>query len=276
MDTLPQPIEQVKFETRGRVGIITINQPQKLNALRQDYFFHLSQILRHIDSRDDIFVTVLTGNGRFFSAGADVSVAGQNQGPQEEQYRQWLQSFAAYNLNITQAFYSHRKILVTALNGPVVGIAAALVAHSDFVYAAPHAYLLCPFTSLGLVAEGLASRVLTQRLGLARGPEALLMSKRITCEELVHCGFVNRVFETRPEDSAGFLRQVLEEVDSRLGEHLVPDSLLKIKGLMKGPDRQLYDALGAQEVFSGLEVFMKGIPQEQFRQIATGAKRHKL
>lgn len=68
MDSLPKPIEQVKFETRGRVAIITINQPKKLGALSQDYFFHLSQLLRHVDGRDDIFVTVLTGNGRFFSA----------------------------------------------------------------------------------------------------------------------------------------------------------------------------------------------------------------
>lgn len=205
-----------------------------------------------------------------------MSVAGQNKGPKEEQYRQTLQSFAAYNLNITQAFYSHRKILVTALNGPVVGIAAALVAHSDFVYAAPHAYLLCPFTSLGLVAEGLASHAMLRRLGPARGPEALLMSKRITCEEMVQCGFVNKVFDTAKEDSDGFLKLVLEEVDNRLGEHLVPDSLVKIKKLMRGPDRDLYDAMGVKEVFSGLEVFMKGIPQEEFRKVASGEKRHKL
>lgn len=104
----------------------------------------------------------------------------------------------------------------------------------------------------------------------------MLMSKRITCEELVQCGFVNKVFDSKPGDSDAFLKQVMEEVDNRLGEHLVPDSLLKIKALMKGPDRQMYDALGAQEVFSGLEVFMKGIPQEEFRKVATGAKRHKL
>lgn len=165
---------------------------------------------------------------------------------------------------------------MSALNGPVVGIAAALVGMSDFVYAAPHTYLLCPFTSLGLVSEGLACRVMMNRLGPARGPEALLMSKRIGCEELVHCGFVNKVFDTKPEDSEGFLKLVLEEVDNRLGEHLVPDSLMRIKELMRAPDRDLYDSLGAKEIFSGLEVFMKGVPQEEFRKIASGEKRHKL
>jgi len=276
MDTRPEPVNEVTLDIKGRVAIITINQPKKLGALSQDLFFHLSQLMRHVDGRDDVFITVLTGTGRFFSAGADVSVTGQNNGPQSEQYKQWLQSFAAFNLNITQAFYSHRKIIVSALNGPVVGIAAALVSHSDFVYAAPHAYLLCPFTSLGLVAEGLASHAMLKRLGPSRGAEALLMSKRISCEEMVQCGFVNKVFQTGKEDSAGFLKQVLEEVDNRLGEHLVADSLIRIKALMRAPDRDLYDHMGVKEVFSGLEVFMKGIPQEEFRKVASGEKRHKL
>lgn len=147
---------------------------------------------------------------------------------------------------------------------------------SDFVYAAPHTYLLCPFTSLGLVAEGLSSRAMLQRLGPARGQEALLMSKRITCQELVQCGFVNKVFETKPNESDKFLKLVLEEVDNRLGEHLVPDSLLKIKAMVKAPERDLYDAQGVKEIFGGLEVFMKGIPQEEFRKVASGEKRHKL
>lgn len=93
---------------------------------------------------------------------------------------------------------------------------------------------------------------------------------------MVQCGFVNKVFDTAKEDSDGFLKLVLEEVDNRLGEHLVPDSLVKIKKLMRGPDRDLYDAMGVKEVFSGLEVFMKGIPQEEFRKVASGEKRHKL
>lgn len=46
----------------------------------------------------------------------------------------WLRSFVALNLNITQAFYTHPKILVVGLNGPVIGLSAALVAHADFIY----------------------------------------------------------------------------------------------------------------------------------------------
>ncbi|KAF2158376.1 hypothetical protein M409DRAFT_31101 [Zasmidium cellare ATCC 36951] len=276
MDTPPKPIDEVKFEVRGRVAIITINQPKKLGALTRESYFHLSQLMRHVDGRRDIYITMLTGTGRFFSAGADVFAASSDNAPKEQEYSKWLESFAAHNLNITQAFYSHRKILVSALNGPVVGIAAALIGHSDFVYAATHTYLLCPFTSLGLLPEGLSSRALINRLGPARGMEALLMSKRITCEELVGCGFVNKVFEAGRQGTRDFLESVLHEIDERLGAHLKPDALIKTKGLIRGPDKDLYDAQGAKEVFQGLEMFMRGIPQEEFRKIASKEKVHKL
>lgn len=64
----PTQVPGVLFEIRGRVAIVTINQPKKLNALSQDLYFHIAQLLRYIDTRDDVVITVLTGKGRFFSA----------------------------------------------------------------------------------------------------------------------------------------------------------------------------------------------------------------
>lgn len=96
---------------------------------------------------------------------------------------------------MTHAFYSHSKILVTALNGPVVGLSAALSAFSDFIYCAPHTYLLTQFSSLGLVAEGGASRAMVHRMGVSKANEALLMSRRIPASELLACGFVNKIIE---------------------------------------------------------------------------------
>jgi Delta3-Delta2-enoyl-CoA isomerase len=178
-------------------------------------------------------------------------------------------------MHITHAFYSHPKILIVALNGPAVGLSAALTSFADFIYAAPHAYLLTPFSSLGLVTEGGASVGFVQRLGISKANEALIMSKRITCEELVHVGFVNKVFDTG-KDSNTFLEAVLNEVKERLGDHLNSDSMIKIKALIRTPDRATLDRMGAVEVFGGLERFLAGIPQEEFRKLASREKRHKL
>lgn len=145
------------------------------------------------------------------------------------------------------------------LNGPVVGLSAALVAHADFIYCAPHTFLLTPFSSLGLVTEGGASRALVLRLGYAKANEALIMSKRITAPELQAAGFVNAIFETGVGEDEKFRQLVLREVDERLGPHLNGDSLLGIKKLIRQPERETMDSQNSKEVFAGLERFVAGI-----------------
>lgn len=193
----------------------------------------------------------------------------------KDSHKTWLSTFVAFNLNITHAFATHPKVLVVGLNGPVVGLTAALVAHADFIYCTPSAFLLTPFSSIGLVAEGGASRALVLRLGPARANEALLMSRRIGAEQLERCGFVNDIFD-EGGDAARFNERVLREVDERLGEHLVGDSLTGIKKLVRRPEMELMHTQNVHEVFAGLERFMTGVPQQEFAKLASGAKRHKL
>lgn len=102
------------------------------------------------------------------------------------------------------------------------------------------------------------------------------MSKRITCEELVQTGFVNKVIDVGSKDSPRFLEEVLREVEERLGGHLNSESLIKIKALIRKPEMETLDRQGVEEVFAGLQRFMKGVPQEEFRKIASGEKKHKL
>ncbi|RYP93425.1 hypothetical protein DL770_000468 [Monosporascus sp. CRB-9-2] len=267
----------IKVTYAGRIATITIDNGRKLNALNMEQYYALSKTMREVAARDDIYITVLTGKGPYFSAGADVSLANRKESADPDVYREWLRGFVANNLNLTQAFYTHPKVLVAALNGPAVGLSAALTAFADFVYAAPHTFLLTPFSSLGLVAEGGASRALVQRLGVARANEALIMSRRIPCEELVAAGYVNKVFDAGdPEDSDAFLRLVMREVDERLGDHLIGDSLIGIKALIRRPEIEVLERQNIAEVFAGLDRFVKGVPQEEFNKIATGKKRHKL
>lgn len=155
-----------------------------------------------------------------------------------------------------------------------MGLSAALVAFADFVYCVPSTFLLTPFSSLGLVAEGGASRALVQRLGVSKANEALIMSRRIPSDELLQTGFVNKVLDAA--DSDKFRAAVLHEIDERLGAHLVGDSLTGIKALIRKPEKEIMDAQNVAEVFAGLDRFMTGIPQAEFAKLASGAKRHKL
>ncbi|KAI2615486.1 ClpP/crotonase [Hypoxylon sp. NC1633] len=267
--------EVIKVQYAGRIATITIDNEKKLNALDLKGYYDISKALREVAVRDDIYITVLTGKGRYFSAGADTSIR-RNENVDPDVYAHWLRTFVANNLNLTRAFYTHPKILVAALNGPAVGLSAAIVAFADFVYCAPHTFLLMPFSSLGLVAEGGASHAMVRRLGISKANEALIQSKRITCEELVQTGFANKVFECEKGDSDGFLKKVMHEIDDTMGDHLNSDSLLGIKALIQRPHIDILDKQNVAEVFAGLDRFVKGIPQEEFEKIATGKKRHKL
>jgi peroxisomal 3,2-trans-enoyl-CoA isomerase len=84
------------------------------------------------------------------------------------------------------------------------------------------------------------------------------------------------VFDVGSKDSPKFLEEVLREIDDRLGDHLNGESLVKIKALIRKPDMDTLDRQGVEEVFGGLSRFLKGVPQEEFRKIASGEKKHKL
>lgn len=187
-----------------------------------------------------------------------------------------MRETVANNLNITQAFYSHSKILVTALNGPVVGIAAALISFSDFIYCVPHTYLLTPFSSLGLIAEGGASVGFARRMGIGKANEALLTSRKVPAADLLACGFVNRIFECSQHEDAKFRTLVLDHIGNIMGEHLVSSSLIETKALIAAPMRRDIDSSVVAELFGGLRRTVAGIPQREFEKIRTGAKRHKL
>jgi len=278
----PSVEEVVSLKLTPPLAVITISNPRKLNALNQDHYYRLSCLLQDIAANNAFTITILTGAGRFFSAGADVSTsrptapsASDLSIPDTTRHRarrEILRSFVANNLDLTRAFYTHPKILIAALNGPAVGLSAALLGFADFIYATPHTFILTPFSSLGLVAEGGASIGFVNRMGISLANEALLMSRKILMPQLLSSGFVNKEF---PADEA-FLKTVITEVKDKLGEHLNGESLIKIKGLIRERERSEMEAQGVKEVIGGLDRFAKGVPQEEFRRLASGEKRHKL
>ena len=102
------------------------------------------------------------------------------------------------------------------------------------------------------------------------------MSKRITSEEMLQVGFINKIFDVGKDEQEKFLAQVLQEVKERLGDHLNSESLVQVKAIIRKPEREMMDGQTVAEVMGGLERFAAGVPQEEFRKIASGEKRHKL
>ncbi len=93
---------------------------------------------------------------------------------------------------------------------------------------------------------------------------------------MLQVGFVNKIVDTGKDEQGRFMAEVLREVNDRLGNHLNVDSLIQVKALIRKPERDVLDAQNVAEVFGGLERFAQGVPQEEFRKLASGEKRHKL
>ena len=184
-------------------------------------------------------------------SGVDVSIS-RPIDPGTDIWRESLRETVAYTLNSTEAFYTHSKILVTVLNRPVVGIAAALISFSDFISCAPHAYLLTPFTSFGLIAEGGASVGFVRCMGASKATEALLMSRKILADDLVACGFVNKIFKDCGEgEDEKLSERVVAHVDDILGPHLVGSSLLKTKKFLVLSMKRQIDQSVVTELMGG-------------------------
>ncbi|THH12747.1 hypothetical protein EW146_g7404 [Bondarzewia mesenterica] len=248
-------MSKVTISVSQGIATITFNRPTTLNAITAEDYEAFSCALRDIDKRDDVVVTVWQATGKWFCAyvphenlreisslktrifprGTDLKAS---KPPAPTLRHQFLERVAATNTETSQALYSHGKILVAALNGPVMGIAAAFLGHFDFIYCMPEAWLSVPFTFLGLVSEGGASALFMKRMGLAKANEALIWGKKLSSQELLACGFINQIFPQQPVESfhASVREHLLEQLSG-----LEPTAVLGVKktseGWLKGTKR---------------------------------------
>jgi len=283
----------ITFAVEENIGIITLNLPKKLNAMTTSLYYRLGALLREADTHPLTLVTLIIGTGRFFSAyvcliqlcrghqltscrGADLQAGPETADTPDEAgpRRAWLPALVTNTVDVPSAFFTHSKVLICALNGPVIGLSAALVSHADFIYAVPHAYLLTPFGSLGLVSEGGASTSFVRRMGLSLANEALLKGRKITATELKAVGFVNNLVSAKDENE--FRVSVLGDIKATFGQHLVASSVLETKRIMRRPIVREQETQALDELFTGVNRFAAGIPQAEMMKIMTGEKKHKL
>lgn len=269
--------KDILYEVKDRITTITLNIPTKLNALTGPQYLLLASLVDRADSEEDTICTVIQSTGKFFSAGANVSDIGNDVDASEFfSHEYWLSNFVARNVYLTDLFHNHKKVLVAALNGPVIGLSSALVALCDFVYAINEkkVYLLAPFSNLGLVAEGAASSTLFLRLGWSVASEALLFAKPIAGPTLKRLGFINKTY-----DSAKSTEEFNSQVHNDLVEqfsNLYEPSIFANKQLLKANRDQLINSANSKEVIQGLNRWVQGIPQQRFAEVAMKERKHKI
>tara|TARA_B100000678_G_scaffold289702_2_gene300845 strand:+ start:154 stop:945 length:792 start_codon:yes stop_codon:yes gene_type:complete len=175
-------------ETIGKVMKITLNRPDRMNALTTGMFDELRGILEDLDT-EQTRALVITGAGRAFCAGADISGRGFGPGKPGDASRASLEDH--YNPGML-ALASADIPVITAVNGAAAGIGATLALSGDLIVAGKSAYFLQAFVNIGLVPDGGGTWVLPKAMGLPRAMEAMLLGERLPAEDALAMGAINR------------------------------------------------------------------------------------
>ena len=166
---------------------ITLNKPQSLNALDLEIREELLVALNESARDDEVRVLVITGQGRAFCAGGDLSTMGRDFAPGEGRTR--LQNIQ----RITRAITSMDKLVIAAVNGPAAGAGCNLALSCDFIIAAEEAKFVEPFGKVGLVPDLGGLYFLPRLVGLLKAKEMVFTWKTIDAREAEKIGMVNRV-----------------------------------------------------------------------------------
>lgn len=179
----------VKYDMKDEaVALITLDRPKALNAFNADMRRDLRGAVARASYDPAVRCFVITGEGRGFSAGADVTDA-----MAERTVEDVLNAEYAAFLSIIQAC---DKPVIAAINGPAAGIGMTLALTCDLRVMAEDAYLMSAFSNIGLVPDGGLSWLLTQEVGYARAYQLAIEAEKIPALRCLDLGLVNRVVPT--------------------------------------------------------------------------------
>lgn len=168
------------------VTTVTLNRPDRLNALNMQLVNELHDVLAEEDRNDETRVIVLTGAGRAFSAGADLRPSDTNSRPPSANAPTLAEK-------LFQALSDVEKPIIASINGVAVGGGCTMTLLCDIRIASENARFQLPFTKLGICAELGSTYVLPRLIGLGKASELVLTSKMIEAEEAGQMGLVNHV-----------------------------------------------------------------------------------
>lgn len=197
----------LQIDDRNRVRTLTLNRPEVLNAFNEALYEATGEALRLAAEDPDVAVVLLTGAGRAFSAGNDLT---------EMQARITNPGIANQGSHFTamiDALTRFPKPLICAVNGVGVGIGTTILGYADLAFMSSTARLKCPFTSLGVAPEAASSYLLPQLIGRQNAAWLLMSSEWVSAQEALAMGMVWKVCE--PDDLLDEARQHAEILAGR-------------------------------------------------------------
>lgn len=176
--------ETILLDIKGRVGLITLNRPQALNALNAQLINELNQALDQLEADRDIGCIVLTGSAKAFAAGADIKEMAELRYPQI-----YLDDLFVESDKVA----ARRKPIIAAVSGFALGGGCELALMCDFILAADNAKFGQPEIKLGVLPGMGGTQRLTRAVGKAKAMELCLTGRLMGAEEAERAGLVARI-----------------------------------------------------------------------------------
>ena len=219
--------ETISLDIENRVATITINRPKMMNAFNEQLIWDMGDATEKVKNDSQIRVLVITGEGRGFSAGADLT----------ERAASWSDTKAALQRGyhpFLKNIIEMPKPVIGAINGAAAGIGAALAMACDLRIMAKDAYIMSVFSNIALVPDGGLSFLLTRAIGYARALEYAIEAKKISSADCLSMGIANKVVEL--DDLTAETKKWAEHLSKRS-----PQALSLTKKLMNDSLTQSYD-----------------------------------
>jgi len=182
--------ETVELARAGAAARIVLNRPERMNAWNDQLAADLRDALDRVADDASLRALQITGAGRGFSSGADLSGGI----PLRDDGRPDIGTALRERYHpIILAIRELPKPVVAVVNGPAVGVGCSLALACDLVVAAESAYFLLAFVNIGLVPDGGSSGLVPARVGLGRATELAMLGERLPARDAVVWGLANRV-----------------------------------------------------------------------------------
>lgn len=180
--------EHIRFQQQKNIGIISINRPEKKNALTQAMYQQLHGYLSEAESNNDIQAILIHGEGGNFTSGNDITDFQNVTSPKD----------LAAVLGFLKALTTIKKPLIAAVEGYSIGVGTTLLLHCDLVYAHKNTIFQTPFAALGLCPEAGASLLMPAMLGYHNAVRLLMLGDKINGVDAKDMGLVTEVVDNAP------------------------------------------------------------------------------
>ncbi len=255
----------IQIEIKKSIACITLNRPDKLNSFNVEMHTELSQAFDQVAADKTINAVILTGAGRGFCAGQDLSdraVKSDQEAPQAVNLGASVEKY--YNPLIRKISHLDKPV-ICALNGVAAGAGASIAMACDIVVASNKASFILAFCAIGLVPDSGASWHMIRNLGLARTKALAMLGNKLTAEKALEWGLIWQVSEA--DDFLNDAYAIAEQLAAKpplavaATKALVNKSFDKVLDQQLEEERMLMQQLGQSEDYKeGVAAFMEKRP----------------